>query len=143
MKGSPTVGNRRKQFDIDCLLDALVWHGRSSSTGTYWRAGNVGPGRARESPLPMHLVAGSPAAQQSRYMRPLLPAVTYYSNDGNSAPYGQQWREGVPAPDSYGWTATWSDSPAFIPLPLPCSNIRPATTTLRYAGAPCTPGICC
>ena len=70
--------------------------------GTYWRAGNVGPGRARESPLPMQLVPGSPAARQSRYMRLLLPAVTYYSNDRNSAPYGQQWREGVPAPDSYG-----------------------------------------
>ena len=100
--GSPTVGNRRKQFDIDRLLDTLVWRGRSSSAGTYWRAGNVGPGIARESPLPMHLVPGSPAARQSRYMRPLLPAVTYYSDDGNSAPYGQQWREGVPAPDSYG-----------------------------------------
>jgi len=50
----------------------------------------------------MHLVPVSPAAGQSRYMRPLLPAVTYCSSDGNYAPYGQQWREGVPAPDSYG-----------------------------------------
>ena len=48
----------------------------------------------------MQLVPGSPAARQSRYMRLLLPAVTYYSNEGNSALYGQQWREGEPTPDS-------------------------------------------
>ena len=35
-------------------------------------------------------------------MRPPLPTVTYYSDEGNSAPYGQQWREGEPTPDSYG-----------------------------------------
>lgn len=81
--GSPTVGNRKKQFDIDRLLDALVWRGRSSSAGDLLACGQRRPRKspgesAADAPRP-----GSPAARQSRYMRPLLPAVTYYSNDGN------------------------------------------------------------
>lgn len=28
--------------------------------------------------------------------------MTYYSNDWKPTPYGQQWREGEPVPDSYG-----------------------------------------
>ena len=111
--GSPTVGNRRKQFDIDRLLDALAWRGRSSSAGTYWRAANVGQGRARESLL-MHLLPGS-----------------------------QEWREGESPRILTVWAATRSDSPAFIPLPLPCSNIWLPSTTLRFTTTPRTPGICC
>ena len=42
-----------------------------------------------------------PTAGQPRYVRPHLPAATYYSRDGEPIPYGRQWGADGPDPDSY------------------------------------------
>ena len=91
----------------------------------------------------MHLPPGSPPAPQPRYIRPPLPAVTYYSDEGTLLSTVSNGAKVSPPRILRVWTAILSDSPAFIPLPLPCSNIWPATTTFRYTGTPCTRGICC
>jgi hypothetical protein len=50
----------------------------------------------RPSGLPVPPTAGQP-----RYVRPPLPAMTYYSPVGEPIPYGRQWDANGPAPDSY------------------------------------------
>ncbi|MCU1566817.1 MAG: hypothetical protein JWQ56_1754 [Pseudarthrobacter sp.] len=99
--GSPTVGNRRKQFEVERLLDAL----RDAEEAAVQGLIGVLAEWAQEDPdvsPPMHLLPDSPVAGQPRYMRPPLPAVTCYSDDGKSIPYGQQWGDGEPHSDSYG-----------------------------------------
>lgn len=99
--GSPTVGNRKKQFEVDRLLDGL----RSADEAAVQALIDVLADWAQEKPdespagLPLPV---SPPAGQPRYVRPPLPAVTYYSAEGTRIPYGQQWGDGSPAPDSYG-----------------------------------------
>ena len=41
------------------------------------------------------------SAGQPRYVRPGLTEETYYNRDGEPIPYGRQWGEGGPDPDSY------------------------------------------
>ncbi|WP_353615462.1 DUF6226 family protein [Arthrobacter sp. OV608] len=50
----------------------------------------------------MHPLPDSTAAGKPRYIRPPLPAATYDSGDGRPIPYGEQWGDGGPDPDSYG-----------------------------------------
>jgi hypothetical protein len=98
--GSPTVGNREKQFEIDRLMNGL----RSADDESVHRLVSVLSDWAQEeldeSPA-MHPLPVSPTAGQPRYVRPRLPTTTYYSREGEPIPYGRQWGADGPAPDSY------------------------------------------
>ena len=96
----PTVGNREKQFEVDRLLEVL----RSVDDAAVRRIVAVLSDWAREEPdesaaRPPRPVP--PAAGQPRYVRPPLPAATYYSREGEPIPYGRQWGADGPDPDSY------------------------------------------
>jgi hypothetical protein len=99
--GSPTVGNRTKQFEVDRLLDGLRSADEEAVQGLIAALADWAQEEPDESPE-MHPLPVSPAAGQPRYVRPLLPAVTYHSDAGKPIPYGQQWGDGGPDPDSYG-----------------------------------------
>ncbi|HEX9226234.1 MAG TPA: DUF6226 family protein, partial [Arthrobacter sp.] len=95
----PTVGNRDKEFEVDRLLEAL----RGADDEAVQGLVSVLSDWAREEPerppaRPPHPVP--PAAGQPRYVRPDLPAETYYSRDGQPIPYGRQGGGGSPDPDS-------------------------------------------
>lgn len=96
----PTVGNRDKKFEVGRLLEALrsadddAIQGLVSVLLDWAREEPAGP--PARAPLP-----APPAAGQPRYVRPDLPAATYYARDGVPIPYGRQWGGGGPDPDSY------------------------------------------
>ena len=97
---SPTVGNRERQFEVDRLLEVL----RSVDDAAVRRIVAVLSDWAREEPdesaaRPPRPVP--PAAGQPRYVRPPLPAATYYAREGEPIPYGRQWGADGPDPDSY------------------------------------------
>ena len=97
---STTVGNREKQFEVDRLLEGL----RSADDAAVLGLVAMLSDWAREEPdepaaMPPRPVP--PAAGQPRYVRPPLPAATYYSSDGEPIPYGRQWGADGPDPDSY------------------------------------------
>jgi hypothetical protein len=97
---APLVGNRQQQFDVDRLLAAL----RSADDETVRGLLTVLSDWARDDadePPALHPVPVAPAAGQPRYVRPDLPTTTYYSRDGDPIPYGRQWGEDGPDPDSY------------------------------------------
>jgi hypothetical protein len=100
-EGAPsTVGNREKRFEMDRLLEAL----RSADDAAIRGLVAALLDWAREEPdepPPMRPLPVPPAAGQPRYVRPDLPAATYYSRKGEPIPYGRQWGEGGPDPDSY------------------------------------------
>ncbi|CAI3794137.1 DUF6226 family protein [Pseudarthrobacter sp. MM222] len=99
-EGAPsTVGNREKRFETDRLLEALRIADDAAVRGlvaTLLDWAREEPDEAPPMRLPM-----SPAAGQPRYVRPDLPAATYYSRNGEPIPYGRQWEEDGPDPDSY------------------------------------------
>lgn len=99
--GSPTVGNRRKQFEVDRLLEGLHSADNEAVQGLVAVLSDWAQEAPDESPA-MQSLPASPAAGQPRYVRPRLPAVTYYSDEGEPIPYGRQWGSGGPDPDSYG-----------------------------------------
>lgn len=97
---SPTVGNRAKRFEVDRLLEGL----RSADDAAVRRLVAVLADWAREEleePAAMPPLPVPPRPGQPRYVRPPLPAVTYYSRDGEPIPYGRQWGADGPDPDSY------------------------------------------
>lgn len=97
--GSPTVGNGMKQFEVDRLLDGL----RNADGPAVEGLISVLADWAQEEPdesQPMHSLPVPAAPRQPRYVRPPLPVVTY-SDEGDPIPYGQQWADGGPDPDSY------------------------------------------
>jgi hypothetical protein len=99
--GSPAVGNSRKQFEVDRLLEALRWADdeavqRFNAVLAAWAQEEPGESQA------LHLLPVPGPAGQPRYVRPPLPAVTYYSGDGEPVPYGRHWGDDGPDPDSYG-----------------------------------------
>jgi hypothetical protein len=98
--GSPTVGNREKQFEVDRLLDGL----RSADEGAVQGLLAVLSDWIQEEPdepPTMHPRPVSPGPGQRCYVRPLLPEGAYYSEDGVPIPYGRRWGDGGPDPDSY------------------------------------------
>jgi hypothetical protein len=99
--GSPIVGNRSKQFEVDRLLDGLRSADEAAVRGLITVVTDWAQEEPEESP-PVHPLLDFPAAGKPLYIRPPLPAVTYYSDDGKPIPYGQQWGDGGPDPDSYG-----------------------------------------
>lgn len=97
---SPTVGNRAKRFEVDRLLEGL----RSADDAAVRRLVAVLADWAREEleePAAMPPLPVPPRPGQPCYVRPPLPAVTYYSRDGEPIPYGRQWGADGPDPDSY------------------------------------------
>ncbi|MCU1531908.1 MAG: hypothetical protein JWO49_1479 [Arthrobacter sp.] len=100
-EGAPsTVGNREKRFETDRLLEALHSADNAAVRGLVatlldWAREEPDP------PPPMRPHPMSPASGQPRYVRPELPAETYYSRDGEPIPYGRQWGADAPDPDSY------------------------------------------
>jgi hypothetical protein len=98
--GSRSVGSRDRQFETDRLVEGL----RSADDGSVgglvsalseWAQEEVvGTPAVRPVPVP-------PTAGQPLYLRPPLPAMTYYSPEGELIPYGRRWAAGGPAPDSY------------------------------------------
>jgi hypothetical protein len=98
--GSPTVGNRHKQFEVDRLLVALRSADEESVRGLVAVLSDWAREEVDESPA-MRPFPVSPTAEQPRYVRPLLPTATYYSRDGGPIPYGRQWGNDGPDPDSY------------------------------------------
>lgn len=98
---SATVGNREKQFDIDRLFEGL----RGADDEAVRRLIAVLSDWAREEPdssPAMRPVPVPPPAGAARYVRPDLPASTYYSAVGEPLRYGRRWGAGGPDPDSYG-----------------------------------------
>lgn len=98
--GLPTVGNWERQFEIDRLLEGLRSADDESVRGLVsvlldWVMEDVDDSPAVQ-PVPV-----PPAAGQPRYVRPPLPATTYYSVEGEPIPYGRRWGPDGPAPDSY------------------------------------------
>lgn len=97
---SSTVGNREKRFEMDRLLEGLrsaddaAVRGLVAALLDWTQEEPHEPPPARPLPVP-------PAAAQPRYVRPDLPAETYYSRDGKPIDYGRQWGEGGPHPESY------------------------------------------
>ena len=100
----PTVGNRNKAFEVHRLLEALRSADDDAVRGLLavlsdWAQDEPDEPPAAppaRPPVPLFRSAGQP-----RYVRPDLPAETYYSRDGEPIPYGRQWGEGGPDPDSY------------------------------------------
>ncbi|MDV8148066.1 DUF6226 family protein [Arthrobacter sp. B10-11] len=95
------MGNRKKQFEVDRLLDGLRRADEAAVQALIDVLADWAQEKPDESPAGLPLPV-SPPAGQPRYVRPPLPAVTYYSAEGTRIPYGQQWGDGSPAPDSYG-----------------------------------------
>ncbi|MET4135436.1 DUF6226 family protein [Pseudarthrobacter sp. PvP090] len=96
----PTVGNRQKQFEVDRLLEGLRSVDDAAVRGLVAVLSDWAREERDESPaMPPRPV--TPAAGQPRYVRPPLPAVTYYSREGEPIPYGRQWGADGPDPDSY------------------------------------------
>lgn len=85
-EGAPsTVGNREKRFETDRLLEAL----RSADDAAVRGFVAMLLDWAREEPdepPPMRPHPLSPAAGQPRYVRPDLPAETYYTRNGAPIP---------------------------------------------------------
>lgn len=100
-EGAPsTVGNREKQFEVNRLLEALRSADDDAVRGLIavlsdWAQDEPVEPPARP-PVPVRPAAGRP-----RYVRPDLPAATYYSRDGEPIPYGRHWGADGPDPDSY------------------------------------------
>ncbi|MCU1519979.1 MAG: hypothetical protein JWN19_364 [Arthrobacter sp.] len=101
-EGAPsTVGNREKRFEMDRLLEGLRSADDAAVRGLVatlldWAQ------EEPEEPPPMPPLPVSPAAGQPRYVRPDLPAATYYSRNGEPIPYGRQW--GADGPDSEAYS---------------------------------------
>lgn len=98
--GAPTVGNREKQFEVDRLLDGLRIADDAAVQGLIavvsdWSQEELDE-RPAMHPRPLSLPPGQP-----RYVRPILPEDTYYSQDGDPISYGHQWGDGAPDPGSY------------------------------------------
>lgn len=98
--GSPTVGNREKQFEVDRLLQRLSGADGAAVQGLLAVLADW-TGEESDEPPRMHPRPVSPAPGQSRYVRPRLPAVTYYSDEGDPIPYGRRWGDSGPDADSY------------------------------------------
>jgi hypothetical protein len=99
--GSPMVGNRMKQFEINRLIDGLRRANDAAVEGLIATLANWAQEERDESPA-MPPLPIPPEAGQPRYIRPPLPAATYYSDEGKPIHYGRQWGDGGPDPDSYG-----------------------------------------
>ena len=97
---STTVGNRERQFEIDRLLDGLRSADDNSVRGLVAAILDWARDEPEEPPAMLPRPA-SPAAGQPRYVRPDLPAKTYYSREGEPIRYGSQWGADGPSPDSY------------------------------------------
>ncbi|KQN84395.1 hypothetical protein ASE96_16475 [Arthrobacter sp. Leaf69] len=96
----PTVGNRAKQFEVDRLLEGL----RSADDAAVRGLISLLSDWAQEEPDEPAAMPPRPvpaATGQPRYVRPPLPAVTYYSAQGEPIPYGRKWGADGPDPDSY------------------------------------------
>lgn len=98
--GAPTVGNREKQFEVDRLLDGLRSADETAVQGLVAVVSDWTQEEPDEPPA-MHPRPLSPAPGLPRYVRPLLPEATYYSEDGVPIPYGRQWGDDGPDPESY------------------------------------------
>jgi hypothetical protein len=98
--GAPTVGNREKQFEVDRLLDGLRSADETAVQGLVAVVSDWTQEEPDEPPA-MHPRPVSPPAGQPRYVRPLLSEATYYSEDGVPIPYGRQWGDDGPDPESY------------------------------------------
>ena len=96
----PTVGTREKAFEVNRLLEALRSADDDAVRGLVAVLSDWAQEEPDESP-PLQPRPVSPAAGQPRYVRPHLPATTYYNRDGEPIPYGRQWGEGGPDPESY------------------------------------------
>lgn len=97
--GSALVGNRQTQFEVSRLLEGLRDADDESvrellSMLSDWAQETVDSAAVRPEPV-------RPPAGQVRYVRPPLPTTTYHSPDGAPIPYGRQWGDDGPAPDSY------------------------------------------
>jgi len=95
----PTVGNREAGFEVDRLLEGLRSADDESVRGLVSMLLDWAREEPDESP-PMQPLPVSPVAGQPRYVRPDLPATTYYSRDGEPIPYGRHWGGGGPDPES-------------------------------------------
>jgi hypothetical protein len=97
---SPTVGNRERQFEIDRLLDTVRSADDESVQELVSMLSDWTQEEPAEAPAPQPLPA-TRAAGQPRYLRPHMPATTYFSRKGVPIPYGRQWGADGPDPDSY------------------------------------------
>ena len=98
--GFPTVGNREQQFEVHRLLGGLRQADDAMVRGLVsvlenWAQEVVDDSPVR-SPDPV-----PPAAGQARYVRPALPAVTYYTAQGEPILYGGRWGDEEPPKNSY------------------------------------------
>jgi hypothetical protein len=96
----PSVGNGEQQFQVHRLLDVLQGADdemvrRLVSALADWAGESVDESPVRQ-PTPV-----SPHAGQPRYVRPVLPAVAYYSAQGDPIPYGRRWGDEEPPKNSY------------------------------------------
>jgi Family of unknown function (DUF6226) len=98
--GTPTVGNGEKQFEVDRLLDGLRSADEAAVQGLLAVLSDWTEEEPDEPPA-MHRRPVSPVPGQPHYVRPRLPAVTYYSEAGEPIPYGRRWGDSEPDPDSY------------------------------------------
>lgn len=98
--GAPTVGNREKQFEVDRLLDGLRTADETAVQGLLAVVSDWTQEEPDEPPA-MWPHPLSPPPGQPRYIRPLLPERTYYSEDRVPIPYGRQWGNDGPDPGSY------------------------------------------
>lgn len=98
--GAPTVGNRERQFVIYRLLDGLRTADDAAVQGLVAVVSDWTQEETDEPPA-MHPRPLSPSQGQPRYVRPLLSEGTYYSEDGVPIPYGRQWGDDGPDPESY------------------------------------------
>jgi hypothetical protein len=98
--GFLSVGNEHGQFEVHRLLEVLQQANdemieRFVSTLEDWAREVVDDSPVRQpQPIP-------PRAGQPRYVRPSLPAVAYYSAQGEPIHYGRRWGDEEPPEKSY------------------------------------------
>ena len=97
---SPTVGNAVRQFEVDRLLGGLRSADDESVQGLVAMLADWAQEELDEAPAAQPIPVAPPAGQ-TRYVRPHLPTTVYYSPEGEPIPFGRQWGDDGPDPDSY------------------------------------------
>jgi len=96
-----TVGNRETQFEVHRLVEALGLADDDAVGGLLSKLSEWARDEPEQPPAPLPVPVAPPAGA-ARYVRPPLPASTFYSAAEEPVRYGDRWGADSPDPDTYG-----------------------------------------